>query len=213
MEYGHQAATGHIPWAIHTSGTPWSYSLVTGSSSIFHSLRCGIAIATHLGQEQREWEFAAVRLQALLINHESQFEPKRRWAMDWYYPVLTGVLTKEPAINRLSERFNEFALQEKGIRCVADQPWVTTAETCECAMAFLALGDRETALDLFQSIQRLRAEDGSYFTGIVFPEEVTFPDAEKSTYSSAAVILAADALDRSEPASRLLIGEGLPEVG
>lgn len=210
---GHQAATGHIPWAIHTSGTPWSYSLVTGSSSIFHSLRCGIAIANHLDQEQHEWEFAAVRLQALLIDHESQFEPKRRWAMDWYYPVLTGVLTNEPAINRLSERFNEFALQEKGIRCVADQPWVTTAETCECAMAFLALGDHETALDLFQSIQRLRAEDGSYFTGIVFPEEVTFPDAEKSTYSSAAVILAADALDRSEPASRLLIGEGLPEVG
>ena len=133
--------------------------------------------------------------------------------MDWYYPVLTGVLTNEPAVNRLSERFNEFALQEKGIRCVADQPWVTTAETCECAMAFLALGDHETALDLFQSIQRLRAEDGAYFTGIVFPEEVTFPDAEKSTYSSAAVILAADALDRSETASRLLIGEGLRDVG
>ena len=34
---GHQTASGHIPWAIHTSGTPWSYSLVTGSSSILHS--------------------------------------------------------------------------------------------------------------------------------------------------------------------------------
>ena len=87
---GHQTASGHIPWAIHTSGTPWSYSLVTGSSSTLHSLRCGIAIASYLECERPEWEFAAVRLANLLRNHEGQFEPKRRWAMDWYYPVLTG---------------------------------------------------------------------------------------------------------------------------
>ena len=209
---GHQTASGHIPWAIHTSGTPWSYSLVTGSSSILHSLRCGIAIASHLGYEHPEWEFAAVRLANLLRNHEGQFEPKRRWAMDWYYPVLTGALSGAIAAERLSSRFDEFALEDRGVRCVSDQPWVTTAETCECAMAFLAIGDEETANRLFESVKPLRDSDGAYFTGMVFPDGITFPDNERSTYSSAAVILASDALTNKSPASRLLIGHGLPNL-
>jgi hypothetical protein len=45
---------------------------------------------------------------------------------------------------------------------------------------------------------------------MVFPERITFPDNERSTYSSAAVVLAADALDRRSQGSRLIIGEGLP---
>jgi hypothetical protein len=209
---GHQTASGHIPWAIHTSGTPWSYSLVTGSSSIYHSLRCGLATAVHLDQEQPEWEFSAVRLSNLLRNHEEQFEPKKRWAMDWYYPVLTGALTADTASQRMSSRFEEFTVADHGVRCVADQPWVTTAETCECAMAYLAIGDEAMAHRLFQSIEPLRDEDGAYFTGMVFPETITFPDGERSTYSSAAVVLTADALSNNSDASRLLIGEGLPSL-
>ena len=209
---GYQNASGHIPWAIHTSGTPWSYSLVTGSSSILHSLRCGIAIASHQEDEQPEWEFAAVRLASLLRNNEGQFEPKRRWAMDWYYPVLTGALSREVATERLFDRFDEFILEDRGVRCVSDQPWVTTAETCECAMAFLAIGDQETAHKLLEGIKPLRDKDGAYFTGRVFPEGITFPDNERSTYSSAAVILASDALANKSPASRLLIGYDLPNL-
>ena len=210
---GHQTASGHIPWAIHTSGTAWSYSLVTGSSSIYHSLRCGLAIALHLGAEQPEWEFAAVRLSSLLRTNEEQFEPKKRWAMDWYYPVLTSALTKDLASQRMASRFDEFMLDDHGVRCVSDQPWVTTAETCECAMAYLAIGDEATAHRLFQSVQPLRDEDGAYFTGMVFPETITFPDGERSTYSSAAVILAADALTNHSTASRLVLGHGLPSLG
>ncbi len=209
---GHQAASGHIPWAIHTSGTPWSYSLVTGSSSIYHSLRCGLATAAHLDQEQPEWEFAAVRLSSLLRAHEEQFEPKKRWAMDWYYPVLSGALTGDAASQRMSSRFEEFSLADHGVRCVSDQPWVTTAETCECAMAYLAIGDEAMAHRLFQSIQPLRDRDGAYFTGMVFPETITFPDGERSTYSSAAVVLAAAALTENSAASQLIIGDGLPSL-
>ncbi|HAF69235.1 MAG TPA: prenyltransferase [Acidimicrobiaceae bacterium] len=210
---GHQTASGHIPWAIHTSGTAWSYSLVTGSSSIYHSLRCGLAIALHIDMEQPEWEFAAVRLSSLLRNNEEQFEPKKRWAMDWYYPVLTQALTGIPASQRLASRVEEFMLDDHGVRCVSDQPWVTTAETCECAMAYLAIGDEATAHRLFQSIQPLRDLDGAYFTGMVFPETITFPDGERSTYSSAAVILASDALTNNSAASQLVLGHGLPSLG
>ncbi len=61
----------------------------------------------------------------------------------------------------------------------------------------------ERAEQLFAWAQALRDEDGSYFTGLVFPERVHFPDAERSSYTAAAVILAADALVGEGPASTL----------
>jgi hypothetical protein len=60
-------------------------------------------------------------------------------------------------------------------------------------LALEALGDRERALALFADAQHLREDDGRYWTGLVFPEGVNWP-AEHSTYTAAAVILAADAL-------------------
>ena len=38
----------------------------------------------------------------------------------------------------------------RGVRCVSDEPWVTAAETAECALAHLALGDAETATELLR---------------------------------------------------------------
>ena len=38
-----QQPRGEILWARHADGTPWSFALLTGSSSICHSLRCAIA--------------------------------------------------------------------------------------------------------------------------------------------------------------------------
>ena len=32
-----------------------------------------------------------------------------------------------------------------GVRCVSDRPWITAAETCECALAHLAVGERRHA--------------------------------------------------------------------
>ena len=85
------------------------------------------------------------------------------------------------------------------MRCVSNQDWVTTAETCECAMAHLAAGDRASALALFEWVQRLREPDGSYLTGRAFPANVSYPDRERTTYSAAAVLLAADAPGRRQP--------------
>ena len=48
-----------------------------------------------------------------------------------------------------------------------------------------------------------RDDDGHYWTGIVFPDEVHFPGDERTTYTDAAVILAADALSRTSPAAGL----------
>jgi len=204
-----QTARGEIIWARHADGTPWSYALLTGSSSIYHSLLCALRLAGEMGEDRPDWELSAVRLGSVIANHPDAFEPKQRWAMDWYYPVLSGAVGGREATRRLESGWETFALPGRGIRCVSDQPWVTAAETCECAMAYLVAGDRTTAVGLFDSIQVLRDRDGAYFTGIVYPEGVNFPDGERSTYTSAAVILAADALDSRTPASGLLLGEGL----
>ena len=89
--------------------------------------------------------------------------------MDWYYPVLTGCLTGERAKVRLADGWDEFAMEDRGIRCVSDEPWVTASETAECAIAHAAIGDLATATDLHRWTRRHRRRDGAYYTGIVYP--------------------------------------------
>lgn len=200
-----QTPRGEVLWARHPDGTPWPFALLTGSSSICHSLRCAIAVAEHLGHERPDWELSGANLAHVLANVPEAFEPKDRWAMDWYYPVLSGVLDRDDARARLDASWDTFVLPGKGVRCVSDRPWVTAAETCECVLAHLAVGLEERALDLFTWAQRLRDDDGAYFTGITYPEERNFPGYERSTYTAAAIVLAADALSRTSPASHLFI--------
>ena len=88
------------------------------------------------------------------------------------------------------------------MRCVSDRPWVTAAETCEYAMANLAVGNADVAVDLFRWAQRYRTDDGRYWTGTVFPDEGRFPTGERSTYTASAVVLAADALAGGSPGQR-----------
>jgi hypothetical protein len=72
-------------------------------------------------------------------------------------------------------------------------------------MAMLSVGQTEAAHDLFRWAQQHREDDGRYWTGIVYPDEVHFPGGEQSSYTAAAVILAADALSGSSPAARLFV--------
>ncbi|MGH3850080.1 MAG: hypothetical protein ACRDRT_10315, partial [Pseudonocardiaceae bacterium] len=60
--------------------------------------------------------------------------------------------------------------------------------------AYLAAGKRAEAEGLWVAAQHLRHDDGSYFTGMVHPQRHHFPTGERTTYSGAAVVLAADAL-------------------
>ena len=200
---GLQTSRGEILWARHSDGTPWSFALLTGSSSISHSIRAALAIAEELGHERPSWELGGARLAHTIRTEPDAFAPKDRWAMDWYYPTLTGVLHPDAGRDRLAARSSEFEMPGLGVRCVSDRPWVTTAETCECAIAYLSVGQRERALTLFSSIQPYRDQSGRYLTGMVYPDQVTFPDQERSTYSAAAVLLAADALTQATPAARL----------
>ncbi len=198
-----QTPRGEILWARHADGTPWSFALLTGSSSICHSLRCAIALAERLGRERPDWELSAARLAHTIRHEPDAFAPKHRWAMDWYYPVLTGVLVGDAGAERLAARADTFVMDGRGVRCVSDRPWITAAETCECALAYLAVGDRERAETLFSWAQQYRHDDDRYWTGTVFPDEARFPAGERSTYTAAAIVLAADAIADGSPAARL----------
>lgn len=209
-----QKPRGEIIWARHTDGTPWSFALLTGSSSILHSLRCAIAIAEELGRDRPDWELSAARL-AQVITHmpDDAFEPKHRWAMDWYYPVLAGPLVDSAGRERLAADRQRFVIRGLGVRCVSDKPWITAAETSECAMAYARLGMLDEAAELVSWAVNLRCDDGAVLTGAVYPEKATFPPDECSTYTAAALVLAVDAIGRTSAASGIFVDEAdLPEL-
>ncbi len=205
-----QRLDGAIRWSLDPSGVLEEYALLTGSSSIYHSLRCAIACAERLGEERPDWELAAGRLAHALAHQPEAFEPKVEFAMDWYYPVLSGAVAGEAAHARIEAAWDTFVLEGRGVRCVSTGEWVTAAETAECVLSLDAIGRDDEAATLFTWVQGLRNEDGSYWTGMVYPEEATYPPLERSTYTAGAIVLAADALSRSTPASGIFRGEGLP---
>ena len=119
--------------------------------------------------------------------------------MDWYYPVLAGVLTRRRRPGPPGGGWDDLRHAGPGVRCVSDEPWVTAAETAECALAHLAVGESETAADLLRWTRAHRCPDGAYLTGLVYPAGVSFPGDERTAYTGAAVILAADAVSGASP--------------
>jgi len=130
--------------------------------------------------------------------------------MDWYYPVLSGALEPSHGSDRIDQRWSELVIEGRGVRCVADRSWVTAAETAECAITLLTIGRQDEAVSLLEWVQDQRCPDGSYMTGLVYPQRSSFPTDERSSYSAAAMILALDALEAAGPASGLFFGRSLP---
>lgn len=187
----HQQSSGVVPWAVHPETGSDPVALLTGSASTYQGLRCAAAIAEHLGHAQPDWELAAADLQRAIAEQPALFTDKGRYSMDWYYPVLGGAV--RGAAEHFAARWDEFVVPGFGVRCVADRPWVTGAETCELALALHADGNADAAAQLVEDMQHLRDDDGSYWTGLVFDEGVRWP-VERTTWTAAAVILAVDAL-------------------
>jgi hypothetical protein len=210
-----QHPTGEIEWDADPERVEGKGALLTGSSSIYSSLRCAIAAAERLGRERPDWELSLGSLAIAIAHRPERFLDKERWAMDWYYPILGGVLRGHSAEARVAAKWDAFVAPGRGVRCVSDQPWVTAAETCELVMALDAIGLHTRACQLFNWVQFLRHDDGSYWTGMNFPDERfdepgEYFTPEQPTWNSAAVVLAADALGGQGPTSGLFRGEGLP---
>lgn len=189
-----QGDDGTVWWACDPVGRPWRRGLVTGSSCVYLSLGCAARLAGILGIPHPEWNAARERLSNALRTVPASFEDKHRWAMDWYYPVLCGVVTGAEAHARLLSRWDEFVVRDHGVRCVVDRPWITAAETCELAMALVRCGQRAQAAQLLEWAQHLRGDDAAYWTGANFTDGCIFPPDEQPSWTAAAVVLAADAV-------------------
>ncbi|MGJ3509226.1 prenyltransferase [Enemella sp. A6] len=205
-----QSDQGPIAWARDTAGNIADDYLVTGNASIHLSLRSAAALAAAQGVDAGHWLDAAARLRHALDDHPELYTHKSRYSMDWYYPVLGGSLPHDEAAARIDARWDDFVVPDLGIRCVDDHPWVTGAETCELVLALTVLDRPDAARQLFADMQHLRdADTGHYWTGLVFSDGKRWP-VEVSTWTSATVLLAADAITRTTAASEMFRGAGLP---
>ncbi|NEK85641.1 prenyltransferase [Blastococcus saxobsidens] len=208
-----QLPGGAISWALRPDGTPDDLALLTGNASLFQALRCGLALAELTGEAQPDWELAVADLGTALRERPDAFADRGRYSMDWYYPVLGGALTGAAAEDRLSAGWERFVVPGLGIRCVDDRPWVTGAETCELVLSLAAAGRTDDAIEQLAAMQHLRHDDGSYWTGFVYPDDARWP-VERTTWTAGAVVLAADALSGASPASGLFADPGaLPAAG
>lgn len=200
---GMQASDGEIYWAMSPEGHVDSMALLTGSSSVYMSLKCALAIAGRLGHTMPVWEKSLAKLKHAILYKPHRFNmAKARYSMDWFYPILSGVFTGKMATRRIERFWEKFVIQDQGVRCVSDRPWVTVAETCELSLALSAMGSHDLAETVFQWIRNRTNEDGSYWCGFTCPDMTIWP-RDKNTWTNAAVLIAADAIYHLTPAGRL----------
>lgn len=198
-----QADGGEIHWAVSPRGKVDPMALLTGSSSIYMSLKCALAVAAVLDRPMPGWIVSLHRLGEAISRKPYLFNmTKSRFAMDWFYPVLCGAVTGLEAQARIDAAWRKFVVEGLGVRCVSDRPWVTIAETAELVLALEAMGKRSLAQIVFSWIADRVFHDGSYWCGFTYPEMVVWPE-EKLAWTNAAVLLAADALYRLTPAAGL----------
>jgi hypothetical protein len=202
-----QTPEGEIYWAISPEGQVDPMALLTGSSSIYMSLKCALALARILGRPAPKWRSALIKLGDAIRHKPHLFNiAKSRYSMYWFYPILAGVLTGADAQKRIEKYWAKYMIEDKGVRCVSDEPWVTIAETSELVIALAAMGNRELARIIYSWIVDRRYEDDTYWCGFTFPDMIIWPE-DKITWTNAAVLMAADAIYQLTPAGQLFSHE------
>ena len=202
-----QNPEGDIRWTAPDPQTPEDDALVTGNSSIHKSLICAENLAAALGEDASAWAMARQNLGVALAEKPERFdrtwEPKTRYSMDWYYPVLSGALSPAQEKARLASRWDDFVIDGFGCRCVEDEPWVTVAETAELIMALVAHGAQAKAEDMLSWLPQFQDENGAYWMGMQIEQGAFWP-VERPAWTAGAVILAHDAVLKLTPAHRVL---------
>ena len=134
-----QTDEGDILWAKDNNEEWMDDSLLTGCASIFKSLNDFNKIAKTLGYEEFILNEEIKNLKDSITYKPERFdrtwESKARYSMDWYYPVLCGIHSKQDSKKIINERWDEFVVPGLGCKCVSEEPWVTVAESCELILA------------------------------------------------------------------------------
>lgn len=200
-----QRPDGDIQWALSSQESLPNDALITACASILRSMECAIHLANAL-KIPHHWEAPYRKLADALKNKPWRFdrswEPKTRFSMDWFYPVLAGLFESKEASHRIDSRWQDFVHAEFGCRCVSDEPWITIAESCELTLALIACNRQREARSLFEQLLQWQDDDGGFWTGYSYRDKVIWP-REKTTWTAAAIVLALDALEELTPASTL----------
>ena len=202
-----QHSNGAIAWNIDKYEKIDEDYLLTGCSSIAKSLECAIAICQVLDHKsfELEWRESHSKLIVALENPAEIFDLKKdrsRFSMDWYYPILGGINSKKRIVSLIEMIKNSFWIKNLGIKCVADEPWVTVAETSECSIAFKKIGEDKIASELLLNAIAIVDSHDIPYMGWQFNENIYWPE-ETPSWTAAACILAADANNKLTPGADL----------
>ena len=183
---------GYFYWATDKRGLS-DNSLITATSSIFLSLKCTSSIYKILGIRSLKLENEIAEIKKIFDLNSVRFNrdkiDRSRFSMDCYYPYLSGLLKD----GNLVKSLQNFYVDGIGIKCVIEEPWVTFAESSEAIIALVRSDEKKFAEQIFNDIMKFRGDDEIFSTGYQFSENIYWPD-ERSTWTNAAVIIAADAL-------------------
>ena len=204
----YQTDHGDIAWAFDDHYNALDDALLTGCSSIYKSLECAVNLASVLGRDSTTWQAAYHRLGYTLRFQPQRFDrnwaSKARYSMDWFYPILAGIYEGAEAKARIHQHWEKFVRPGMGCVCVSDEPWVTVAESCELTLALLAADERNKAVSLYSWLHQWMDNDGAYWTGYQYAIDEIWP-VEKTSWTAASILLAADALTGHTPAARLFL--------
>ncbi|MFO7962912.1 MAG: phenyltransferase domain-containing protein [Desulfobacterales bacterium] len=198
-----QTPEGEIYWAKNPTGRTDPIALLTGSSSVYMSVKCALVLSGLLGYQRPQWRTALHKLGDAIRHKPHLFNmTKSRFSMDWFYPILAGAVTGAEAQRRIKKYWRKFVFEDQGVRCVSDQPWVTVAETSELCLALSAMGNTNLAGIVFNWIQNRTFDDNSFWCGFTCPDITVWPE-DKMTWTNAVVLMAADALYELTPGGKL----------
>tara|TARA_B100000424_G_scaffold135201_1_gene102601 strand:- start:5860 stop:6921 length:1062 start_codon:yes stop_codon:yes gene_type:complete len=202
-----QQDNGTIPWSINNNSQIENDYLLTGCSSILKSIECGIALSKILNETENieKWKKAHLLLSNAIQEPDGKFDlikDRKRFSMDWYYPILSGCLKQDEKSHYINKIFKDFYLDGIGIKCVIEEPWVTVAETSEFILALMCAGYDDEAKRLLFDVLNISDEEGIPFMGWQYEQNIFWPE-EKPSWTAAALMLSADCVFDYSDASDL----------
>ena len=202
-----QQDNGTIPWSIDNNSRIENDYLLTGCSSILKSIECGIALSKILNETENieKWKKAHLLLSNAIQDPDGKFDlikDRKRFSMDWYYPILSGCLKQDEKSHYINKIFKDFYLDGIGIKCVIEEPWVTVAETSEFILALMCAGYDDEAKRLLFDVLNISDEEGIPFMGWQYEQNIFWPE-EKPSWTAAALMLSADCVFDYSDASDL----------
>ena len=193
-----QQDNGTIPWSINNNSQIENDYLLTGCSSILKSIECSIALSKILNKTENieKWKKAHLLLSNAIQDPDGKFDlikDRKRFSMDWYYPILSGCLNDKERDYYIDKVFNDFYVKDIGVKCVIEEPWITVAETCEFIIALMISDRGEDAKKLLLDVLNICDKNYIPYMGWQYEENIFWPK-ERPSWTSAAAILAADTI-------------------